>query len=138
MLPWATFFAAGVRLTPTSEQNAVPEDNSGQEATLGMAGPKQAVTTGPAALFQPKPESGVQRVDPMANTSPSTTQAQTVFFERPPSINGCGVAVGVQCRPILALFQELQRQLLVLFIALLLQRAFSGWSSTILTMILTS
>ena len=44
--------AAGVRFTPTSEHNAVQKDNSGQEAALEMAGLKQAVTTGPTALFQ--------------------------------------------------------------------------------------
>ena len=56
MLPLAIFFAAGVRFTPTSEHNAVQKDNSGQEAALEMAGPKQAVTMGPTALFQPELE----------------------------------------------------------------------------------
>ncbi len=65
------FLTASVRLTPTSEHNAVQRDNAGQDAALGMAGPKQAVTTGPTALFQPELKSGAQWVDPMAITSPS-------------------------------------------------------------------
>ena len=50
------------------------KDNTGQEeATPGMASPKQAVTIGTTVLFSPESESGARQGDPMAGESLSHT-----------------------------------------------------------------